>query len=183
MIQNKNPMLDLIENQAFFYNKPTPTIGLWINLSEITEQMTIEALMVAKFPHISVEEIRCSNVEGIARFFYNPQLDKFNMWGWGRFMVGRVRHPEFESHLIECYFEKIGVRQIGEVVNAYCGEYSSDEDFAKQTIEEIYGYEMPEAIRDTFDYKAFTDKLMDDHLSFKGQYFRIIPEDNSHCII
>ena len=171
------------DNQAFVYNSPLPTSGLWISLNEVTDWKTVEALMAAKFPSALASEIRCSNVSGPARFFYNPHLDSFNMFAWGRFMVGRARYPEFENSLIELYFEKVGVRQMSEVVNAFCGHFSSDEDFASQIIEESYDFQMPEDLRNSFDYKAHTAKMMCDHFSLGGNYFRRIPEDNRYCII
>jgi len=183
MNQNNKPLQHPNDNQAFFYNELTPTVGLWVNLNEVRDQKVVEALMAAKFPDATASEIRCSNAAGVAQFFHNPYLDTFNMWAWGRFMVGRVRYPDFENSLIERYFEKIGVRPMNEVVNAYCGHFSSDEDFASQIIEEAFDFQMPEDLRLSFDYKAYAEKVMGEHFSSSGNYFRIIAEDNRYCIV
>ena len=57
--------------------------------------------------------------------------------------------------------------------DAYCGEWDSEEEYAEQLFNQLYGYEVPESIRCYIDYKAFArDLFMCDYDYIGGYVFR-----------
>jgi antirestriction protein len=159
-------------NQAFFYIDGIPTKGLWVDMDEITEWDQVKAQLEEKFPNSEVDEILCSDIEGLPKFFYASNCDSFGMREWAAFKEEQSEY-RLEEDLISAYFDNCGPTPLESVEDAFWGEFDTDEDFARDYLEAsgmLAG--LPEHLAYYFDYEKYARDLMMDCFSSNGFYFR-----------
>lgn len=165
--------------QAFFYIDGIPTKGLWVNLDSITEWEEVQEVIADHFEltieQIEDKEIYCSDIEGLARFFYESNCDTFNFEEWKEFKE-EAEASYLDMEVIEAYLDNMGSADgvsIADIEEAYQGQWSSDEDFAEELLDSTGGLSgMDESLKCYFDYSAFARDLMYDYFESNGYYFR-----------
>ena len=164
-----------MNNQAFFYIDGIPTKGLWVDLDEVTEWEQVEEKLLDLFPTSQIDEILCSDVEGLARHFYASNCDSFAMSEWADFKE-QMDNTHLEAEIIDAYLENMGSASgvdMSDIEDAYCGEFDDWTDFAYDMVENCgYLAEMPPSIRGYFDYEKFGRDLSYDFFESNNHFFR-----------
>lgn len=161
------------DNQAFFYIDGIPSKGLWVPLDDVTEWQQVQDKMQAAYPAADVDELLCSDIEGLPKYFYASNCDSFSMSEWAAFKEDQAAYPDLDEGVIAAYFENCGVSPLSEVEEAYQGEHDSDEAFADEYLESTGMLEeIPENLRCYFDTEAFARDMMYDYFANDGHYFR-----------
>ncbi len=163
------------DNQAFFYIDGIPTKGLWVSLDNVTEWQQVQEKIQAAYPAADVDEILCSDIEGLPKFFYASNCDSFSMTEWAAYQEDRAAYPDLDEDVITSYFENCGVSPLSDVEEAYQGEFNSDEDFAEDYIDSTGMLSnMEESLQCYFDTERFARDMMYDYFAVGGHYFRNI---------
>lgn len=163
-----------VEHQGFFYIDGIPTKGCWVDLMEVRSWEDISSKLLELFPNAEIDEILCSDIEGLPKHFYYSGADSFSMSEWVEFLEDWERFDHLEDEVIEAYFDNCGVSDLEAVSDAYQGSWGSDEDFAYDLLDQCGDLaQMPENLRFYFDYEKFArDLMMSDYFSSNGHYFR-----------
>ena len=147
--------------------------GLWIDLSSFNDYD--EFINFCKAIHADEEdpELMAQDFEGFPREWYTE---------------GFMSEDDFE-HILEYsdMCDKHGVDAVDDYMEfndsldnfeeAYCGEWDSEEDFARHIVEECYNLEkMMGSLANYFDYEAFARDLFnwDYNMGANGHVFRRI---------
>ena len=147
--------------------------GLWIDLSSFNDYD--EFINFCKAIHADEEdpELMAQDYEGFPREWYTE---------------GFMSEDDFDNILeYSDMCDKHGVDAVDDYIEfndsldnfeeAYCGEWDSEEDFARHIIEECYNLEkMMGSLANYFDYEAYADALFDwdYNMGTNGHVFRRI---------
>jgi antirestriction protein len=160
------------ESQAFFYIDGIPTKGLWIDLDEVNGWEDVEEKLLDLFPSAQIDEILCSDIEGIGLHFYASNCDSFDMDAWIEFKED-FKGSYLDIEVMDAYFKNCGVSSVENVEDAYQGEYKDWTDFAYELLEQTGDLqELPENLRYYFDYEKFGRDLSYDYFESEGYFFR-----------
>lgn len=163
-----------VEHQGFFYVDGIPSKGLWVDLLEVRSWDDIKAKLSEAFPSSEIDEILCSDIEGLPKHFYYSGADSFSMSEWVEFLEDWERFDHLEDEVIEAYFDNCGVSDLEAVSDAYQGSWGSDEDFAQDLLDGTGELEsIPDHLRYYFDLESYArDLMISDFFSSNGHYFR-----------
>ena len=164
-------------NQAFFYIDGIPTKGAWICMDTITEWDEVKEILQAKFPQAEIDEILCSDIEGLPRHFYASNCDSFAMDEWADFR-DQLANTHLDEEVIDAYLENMGSYggvNISNIEDAYYGEFDDFTDLAYHLMEETGDLnQIPESLRYYFDFEAYGRDLSYDFFESNGYFFRNI---------
>jgi antirestriction protein len=163
-----------MNNQAFFYIDGIPTKGTWVDMDDITEWEQVEAILLDLFPTAQIDEILCSDIEGLPRHFYASNCDSFSMTEWADFKE-QLEATHLEAEVIDAYLDNMGSSgvDISNIEDAYQGEYDDWTDFAYRLMEDTGELNsIPESLRSYFDYEKFGNDLSYDFFESNGHFFR-----------
>lgn len=165
-------------NQAFYYVDGIPTKGKWIDLEfidstdEILEELA-EAGFIGRNEEGGPEyggDLLVADVEGdLAACF----MGKYGTFDLDDFVEARDEVSEDEQEAAAKYIEHFGSWSKSHFRDAYRGEYSSEEDYAEQFIDDcgMLGG-MPEDMKQYFDYERYAhDLFMGDCVFLDGHVF------------
>lgn len=160
------------ESQAFFYIDGIPTKGLWVDLDDVNSWEDVEAKLLDLFPSSQIDEILCSDIEGIGRHFYASNCDSFDMAAWIEFKED-ASSTYLDMATIDAYFKNCGVSPVSEVEDSYRGEFDSWEDFAHDLLEQTGDLNaIPEHLRFYFDFALYGRDLSYDFFESDGIFFQ-----------
>jgi antirestriction protein len=164
-----------ISTSAFFYIDGIPTKGCWIDLMDIDGWESVEEKLLDLFPSAQIDEILCSDIEGIGKCFYASNCDGFSMDQWLEFKDSlEATHLDIEA--IEDYIENIGSSDIdiSNIEDCYYGQYDDFDSFVYQFVDDcdiLHG--MDESLKCYFDYAAYgRDLSYDFFIGSNGHVFR-----------
>lgn len=159
-------------NQAFFYIDGIPTKGAWFDLDAIEGWANVEQQLADKF-NTEIDEVLCADVEGLAKHFYSSSCDAFSMTEWLEFRESKDSIG-LDDEVIDAYMQNHGSCDLSDILEAYQGEFGSDEDFAADLLDQTGDLnQIPESLRYYFDYEKFArDLMMGDYFAVNGHYFR-----------
>lgn len=166
-----------MNNQAFFYIDGIPTKGAWIDLDTITEWDEVKAELAK---HLSIDadeldEILCSDIEGLPRHFYASNCDSFDMSAWADFKE-QLDKTHLDAEVIDAYLENMGTYggiDVSDIEDCYYGEFDDWTDFAYHLMEETGDLDqLPENLRHYFDFEKFGNDLSFDFFESNGYFFR-----------
>lgn len=164
-----------MNNQAFFYIDGIPTKGTWVDMDDITEWEQVEAILLDLFPTAQIDEILCSDIEGLPRHFYASNCDAFSMTEWADFKE-QLDATHLDAEVIDAYLDNMGSYggvDISDIEDAYYGEYDDFTDFAHRFLDDTGDLEqIPENLRYYFDYEAYGRDLSHDFFESNGHFFR-----------
>ena len=163
-----------MNNQAFFYIDGIPTKGTWVDMDDITEWEQVEAILLDLFPTAQIDEILCSDIEGLPPHFYASNCDSFSMTEWADFKE-QLEATHLEAEVIDAYLDNMGSSgvDISNIEDAYQGEYDDWTDFAYRLMEDTGELNsIPESLRSYFDYEKFGNDLSYDFFESNGHFFR-----------
>lgn len=171
-------------NRAFYYVDGIPTKGMWIDLDDIND--TDEVLQhLAEEKLIPVDEdgeqnyggdLLVADIEGpLVECFYSSRCDSLDLYG---FVEARdyCKGDEDKEEAVAEFIENVagsGPFSSDDFESAYCGEYDSEEEYAKQLVDDL-GYldQIPENLRFYFDYEKFArDLFINDCYFSNGHVF------------
>jgi antirestriction protein len=166
-----------MNNQAFFYIDGIPTKGTWVDMDEVTTWEQVEAILLDLFPTAQIDEILCSDIEGLPRHFYASNCDSFSMTEWADFKE-QLATTHLDEETIDAYLDNMGTYggvDIDAIQDSYYGQYDDFTDFAYHLMEETGDLEqIPESLRGYFDYEKFGHDLSYDFFESNGYFFRNI---------
>jgi antirestriction protein len=166
-----------MNNQAFFYIDGIPTKGAWIDMDDITEWEQVKEQLAnhLKIDAGNIDEILCSDIEGLPRHFYASNCDSFSMTEWADFKE-QLEATHLDAEVIEAYLDNMGAYggvDISDIEDAYYGEYDTFEDFVYQFVEDTCILEgMDDSVRGYFDYEKYGRDLSHDYFESNGHIFR-----------
>jgi antirestriction protein len=164
-----------MNNQAFFYIDGIPTKGTWVDMDEVTTWEQVEAILLDLFPTAQIDEILCSDIEGLPRHFYASNCDAFSMTEWADFKES-LDATHLDAEVIDAYLDNMGTYggvDISDIEDAYHGEYDDFTDFAQHLMEESGDLEqIPASLRFYFDFEAYGRDLSYDFFESNGHFFR-----------
>jgi len=163
-----------MNNQAFFYIDGIPTKGTWVDMDDITEWEQVEAILLDLFPTAQIDEILCSDIEGLPRHFYASNCDSFSMTEWADFKE-QLEATHLDAEVIDAYLDNMGSSgvDISDIEDAYYGEFDDFTDFAQRLLEDTGDLEqIPESLRYYFDFEAYGRDLSHDFFESNGHFFR-----------
>lgn len=132
--------------------------GLWIDLSSFNDYD--EFINFCKAIHADEEdpELMAQDYEGFPRQWYNEGFmseDDFD-----NILEYSDMCDKHGSDAVDDYMEFHNT--LDNFEEAYCGEWDSEEDFARHIVEECYNLEnMMGSLANYFDYEAFARELFD----------------------
>jgi antirestriction protein len=168
-----------MNNQAFFYIDGIPTKGNWIDLDDITDWDGVKSELAKSLglKADDLDEILCSDIEGLPRHFYASNCDGFSMTEWADFKE-QLEATHLDAEVIDAYLDNMGSYggvDISNIEDAYYGEYDDFTDFAYHLMEDTGDLEqIPESLRGYFDYEKFGRDLSYDFFESNGHFFRNI---------
>ena len=168
-----------MNNQAFFYIDGIPTKGNWIDLDDITDWDGVKSELAKSLglKADDLDEVLCSDIEGLPRHFYASNCDGFSMTEWADFKE-QLEATHLDAEVIDAYLDNMGSYggvDISDIEDAYYGEYDDFTDFAYHLMEDTGDLEqIPESLRGYFDYEKFGRDLSYDFFESNGHFFRNI---------
>jgi antirestriction protein len=166
-----------MNNQAFFYIDGIPTKGTWIDMDDITEWEQVKEQLASHFKIDAdgIDEVLCSDIEGLPRHFYASNCDGFSMNDWADFKE-QLEATHLDEEIIDAYLDNMGTYggiDVSNIEDSYYGEFESFTDLAYHLMEETGDLDqIPENLRSYFDYEKFGDDLSFDFFESNGYYFR-----------
>lgn len=160
-----------INTSGFFYIDGIPTKGEWVDLSILTEWEEIKEELAKglKIRADSIDEVFCSDIDGIARHFYHSNSDIFDLSAWVDFRAD-LEASNITEEIADAYLENCGSGTVSDIEDAYYGEYENWEDFAYEMAENCFS--IPQEIASYFDYEKFGRDLSYDYFESNGYFFR-----------
>lgn len=166
-----------MNNQAFFYIDGIPTKGAWIDMDDITEWEQVKEQLAnhLKIDAGNIDEILCSDIEGLPRHFYTSNCDSFSMTEWADFKES-LDATHLDAEVIDAYLDNMGTYggvDISDIEDAYYGEFDDFTDFAHHLMEDTGDLEqIPSNLRYYFDFEAYGRDLSHDFFESNGHFFR-----------
>jgi antirestriction protein len=166
-----------MNNQAFFYIDGIPTKGAWIDLDDITDWDAVKSELAKSLGLNAddLDEVLCSDIEGLPRHFYASNCDAFSMTEWADFKE-QLEATHLDAEVIDAYLDNMGTYggvDISDIEDAYHGEYDDFTDFAQNLMEESGDLDqIPANLRFYFDFEAYGRDLSFDFFESNGHFFR-----------
>jgi antirestriction protein len=168
-----------MNNQAFFYIDGIPTKGNWIDLDDITDWDGVKSELAKSLglKADDLDEVLCSDIEGLPRHFYASNCDGFSMTEWADFKE-QLEATHLDAEVIDAYLDNMGSYggvDISNIEDAYYGEFEDFTDFAHNLLNDTGDLnQMPDNLRPYFDFEAYGRDLSYDFFESNGHFFRNI---------
>ena len=168
-----------MNNQAFFYIDGIPTKGNWIDLDDITDWDGVKSELAKSLGLNAddLDEVLCSDIEGLPRHFYASNCDGFSMTEWADFKE-QLEATHLDAEVIDAYLDNMGSYggvDISNIEDAYYGEFEDFTDFAHNLLNDTGDLnQMPDNLRPYFDFEAYGRDLSYDFFESNGHFFRNI---------
>lgn len=148
-----------IKNKGFFYSENFhKSMRLEIDLNqEISKEYILTEI---KKVDSHAKSIKCAGATGAARHFIGPAFDEFNIEAWSRIFNDReeMLSMSIPWYVIDAYLEIFGVHNaigLEEIIESYCGEFSSLYSFAEAIIKKT----SPHVFKDYINAHELAKKL------------------------
>lgn len=170
-------------SQAFFYVDGIPTKGKWVDLEYVTSMDDVmEELAEAGFIPRNEDgdpeyggDVLIADCEGLARAFYHSRSDTMDL---DDFIEARdyCDRDHVDEDAVIAYISHFSNWDQSSFEDAFSGAYDSEVAYAEQLVDDCgYLQEMPEHLRNYFDYEAFArDLFITDYTMVDGFVFRVV---------
>jgi antirestriction protein len=128
--------------------------GAWLNLEDFADKDDFyDYCNNVLHKDESDPELMFQDVEGIPSDLYAESSISERIWELAAF-------DDHERNIIKSYLAEYDAKDFQEIIDSYCGEYSSVEDYARSHIEDCYNLDkMMGNLACYFDYESFARDL------------------------
>ena len=137
--------------------------GMWVNVSTFDSYEDFENFCLAIHADESDPELMYQDYENMPGSLYSESMGEE---GFNKILKYFELRDDYSISAVDDFLEWDSTDDLDRMHDAYVGVYDSEEDFARETVNECYDLEnMMGSLADYFDYEAFARDL------FMGDYY------------
>lgn len=139
--------------------------GEWINLEQIGSYDDFLTACRDLHSDEADPELMLQDFEGFPERYYSESGLDADLWDY-------LALADDDKAMLEAYLDAGFDGDFEDAQDAFCGQFESDEDFARDMLDNTGGLDaIPDNLRHYFDYEMFARDLMFDYSASNGYYF------------